>query len=68
MPKLQVKNQVLVRKSTDESAAFSVKRKSGRAEVDLYEGTKIVQSLAVPAKEADRLYVKLLDDGYEIAF
>ena len=60
---MQVKNQILVRKSTDESAAFSVKRKSGRAEVDLYEGTKMVQSLAIPADEATKLYVKLLDDG-----
>ncbi len=65
---MQVKNQILVRKSTDESAAFSVKRKSGRAEVDLYEGPKMVQSLAIPADEATKLYVKLLDDGYEVAF
>ena len=65
---MQVKNQILVRKLTDESAAFSVKRKSGRAEVDLYEGTKMVQSLAIPADEATKLYVKLLDDGYEVAF
>ena len=66
------KNMVLV-KDGDLSAAFEIARRSQQATIDLYGpdgkgGTQLTECLNVSLTYAEELYVKLLEDGYRIAY
>ena len=66
------KNMVLV-KDGDLSAAFEIARRSQQATIDLYGpdgkgGTQLTECLNVSLDNAEKLYVKLLQDGYRIAY
>ena len=66
------KNMVLI-KEGDLSAAFQIARRSQKATIDLYGpdgkgGTQLTECLNVSLDYAEKLYVKLLEDGYQIAY